>query len=272
MSLAQQLDPSSTVQAFYATDLRRKREEHGISQADFAREAFVVPSLLNKIEAGVRLPSKELSVFADARLGTGDHFQRLWPLVIKFAFPKWFRPFVDLEEAATIIRSFQVQVVPGLLQTKDYAEALFSATRVEQVVVDEKVAARLQRQAILERDHRPEMWIVLDELVLHRHVANPVVMRRQFERLIIEAQNPRTVLQVIPFSSGAHAALDGPFHALTLDEGLGVVVVDGFRQGQILADPEDVQAAERAYDLLSADALSPRATIDRIAAAMKELR
>ncbi|GAA1971715.1 Scr1 family TA system antitoxin-like transcriptional regulator [Kitasatospora viridis] len=272
MSLADALDPTASVQAFYATDLRKKREEHGVTQREFAKLALMAPSLLNKIEAGVRLPTKELSELADGRFGTGDYFQRLWPLVIKFAFPKWFRPFVDLEEAARIIRSFQVQVVDGLLQTEEYARAVMSGRRLERAVAAEQVAARMQRQEILNRDDRPDLWVVLDELVLRRHIASPSVMLKQFERLIAEAEAPRTVLQVLPFDSGAHAGLGGPFSALTLDEGPGLVVVDGFLQGQILADPDDVAAADRAYDLLTAHALSPRASIDRIVAAMKDLR
>ncbi len=272
MSLAEELDPTSSPLAFYATDLRRMRTARGISQRTFARSALMAASLLNKIEAGVRLPSMELSVVADATFGTVDHFQRLWRLVIKFAYPAWFRPFVELEEAAVAIRSFQVQVVPGLLQTEEYARAVFAGGRPDADSLEKKVASRMARQLILERENPPELWVVLDEYVLRRSVAEPAVMRAQFQRLIDAASVPSTVIQVVPFSAGAHAGFGGSFSALTLDEGPGVVLADGFLQGQILADPEDVKAALRAYNLLAAVALPPKASIDLVAAAMKELK
>ncbi|MDH6112303.1 transcriptional regulator with XRE-family HTH domain [Kitasatospora sp. MAP12-15] len=272
MALADLLDPTSSVLAFYATDLRRKREGAGISQRAFAKQALMAPSLLNKIEAGTRLPTKDLSALADSTFGTTDHFQRLWPLVIKYAYPAWFRPYVDLEEAATVIRSFQVQVIPGLLQTEDYARAVFATTRPDRDILEEQVAARLERQHILARDDRPELWVILDELVLRRAHGTDAVMRAQLDALLAAADEPRTVVQVIPFSVRGHAGSEGAFSALTLDEGPGVVYVDGFLQGQILGDPSEFKAAERRYDLLTADALSPSASIDLIATAMKDLR
>ncbi|MDH6126174.1 helix-turn-helix transcriptional regulator [Kitasatospora sp. GP82] len=271
MAAADDLDPTSSVLAFYATELRRLREKSNITQRELARRAHMAPSLLNKIEAAKRLPSKELSEVADEVFGTDRHFQRLWPLVIKFAYPTWFRPFVELEEAATAIRSFEAQAVPGLLQTEQYARAVFTAGRLDRERVEESVAARLERQRILARESPPELWMVLDENVLRRPVGGPATMREQLERLLTAADNPRTVIQIIPYEAGGHAGVSGPFAALTLDEGPDVVYADGFIQGQILADPSDVKAAARAYDLLSAAALSPSRSIDLIAHTMKEL-
>ncbi|MFE7610295.1 MULTISPECIES: helix-turn-helix domain-containing protein [Streptomyces] len=271
MAYADELDPSASVLSFYATDLRRRRELAGISQRDLAKRAHMAPSLLNKIEATKRLPTKDLSELCDEIFGTGDHFQRLWPLVIKYAYPSWFRPYVDLEEAATIIRSFQVQVVPGLLQTEDYARAVFSARRPDTDRVEEQVTARMERQHILGRKIPPKLWVVLDENVLRRRMGSPETMRAQLERVMSAADAPSNVIQVVPYDAGEHAGVAGPFEVLALDEGPDVVYVDGFLQGQILAESEHVRAAERAYDLLTAVALSPGRSIDLIADAMKDL-
>jgi transcriptional regulator with XRE-family HTH domain len=265
-----ELSPDNSVLHFYADDLKRRRTAAGISQAQFAREALMAPSLLNKIEAGKRLPSKELSTLADARFGTGDHFQRLWPLVIKYAYPSWFRPFVDLEAAAAAIRSFQVQVVPGLLQIEPYARAVLEAGRLGTDRVDELLAARMERQRILTREDPPDLWVVLDENVLHRPVGQPAVYAAQLKRLLEAAEMTTTVIQVIPYAAGGHAGLAGPFAALSMDEGPDVVYVDGHLQGQILADPAEVKATLRAYDLLQAVALSPSASLDMIQTAIKE--
>lgn len=272
MAYADQLDPADSVLSFYATEVRRHRERAGLSQRELARRAHMAPSLLNKIEAAKRLPTRELSVLCDETYETGDHFQRLWPLVVKYAYPAWFRPFVELEESATAIRSFQVQVVPGLLQTEGYARAVLSAGRPNADRVEELVTARLERQHILTRKEPPELWIVLDENVLRRHAGSPETMRAQLEHLITAAERPSNVIQVVPFEAGVHAGVDGPFAALTLDEGPDVVYIDGFVQGQILAERADVKEAARAYDLLSAVALSPTRSIDMIAHALKELK
>ncbi|MET9482159.1 helix-turn-helix transcriptional regulator [Streptomyces sp. NPDC006638] len=272
MTYAEELDPSESVLAFYATELRRRREAAGMSQRALAKEALMAPSLLNKVEAARRLPTKPLSVVADKMLLADEFFTRLWPVVIKHAYPAWFRPYVDLEAAATVIRSFQAQVVPGLLQTADYARAVLSARRPDPDSVEEMVTARLARQDILARDTPPELWIVLDENVLRRRMGRVDTMRGQLDRLLTAAETPSIVLQVIPFDAGAHAGVGGPFAALTLDEGPDVVYVDGFLQGQILAEPESVKAARRAYDLLMGAALSPNRSIDLIADVLKDLR
>ncbi|MFJ1600115.1 Scr1 family TA system antitoxin-like transcriptional regulator [Streptomyces sp. NPDC088261] len=272
MTYAEELDPSESVLAFYATELRRRREAAGMSQRALAKEALMAPSLLNKIEAARRLPTQPLSVVADKMLAADEFFTRLCPVVIRHAYPAWFRPFVDLEAAATVIRTFQAQVVPGLLQTADYARAVLSAGRLNRDTVEELVTARLERQHILTRDKPPELWIVLDENVLRRRMGRVDTMRSQLDHLLRAAEKPNVVLQVVAFDAGAHAGVGGPFSALTLDEGPDVVYVDGFLQGQILAEREHVKGAARVYDLLMADALSPSRSIDVIADALKDLR
>ncbi|MFE5330879.1 Scr1 family TA system antitoxin-like transcriptional regulator [Embleya sp. NPDC056575] len=271
MSAATELDPSASVLKFYATELRREREKIKMTQREMAKRAWMAPSLLNKIEAAKRLPTEDLSKLADELFETGDRFQRLWPLVIRYAYPTWFRPFVELEEAATIIRSFEVQVVPGLLQTERYARAVLAARRPDATALEEQVTARMQRQRIFERIDPPEFRAVLDENALRRCWGSSEVMREQFERIIELAQLPRFVIQVIPYEAGGHAGVGGPFAALTLDEGPDVVYVDGFLQGQILAAPAEVRSAQRAYDLLTAEALSPTRSMDLIASTLKEL-
>lgn len=271
MGYAAELDPAGSVLSFYATDLRRARERIGLPQAELARQAHMSPSLLNKVEATKRLPTFELSALCDERFGTGDHFQRLWKLVVRYAYPAWFRPWVELEAAAAAIRSFQVQVVPGLLQTEAYARAVLAPSRPDRAAAEELLTALRERQRVLDRQPPPELWVVLDENVLRRHVGSGEVMRAQLERLVVAAESPGTVIQVVPYSVGGHAGAAGPFTAMTLDEGPDVLYVDGFRQGQILADPADVKAALRTYDLLTAMALPPDDSVELIAATARAL-
>ena len=268
MAAADELDPSSSVLAFFATEVRRVRTEAGMSQADLAKRVYLTRSLLCKIEAATRVPSEDLAERLDDVFETGKHFQRLWPLVIKHAYPPWFRPFVELEEQAEVIQAFENQVVPGLLQTENYARAILEAGPLDNV--EELLAARMVRQRILDRETPPQLWVVLDENVLRRMVGGPVVMREQYARLIEAAESRRNVIQIVPYEAGAHAGL-GPFWVLSFDEGADVVYEEGAFEGRLLADPTNVKAARRAYDLLKAVALSPQASIDMIAKALKEL-
>ncbi|WP_030544908.1 helix-turn-helix transcriptional regulator [Streptomyces albus] len=268
MSAADELDPASSVLAFFASELRRVRLETGVAQTELAKRTYITPSLLCKIESACRVPSQDLAEQFDQVLGTDGHFARLWPLVIKHAYPSWFRPYVELERAATVIRSFQVQFVHGLLQTEDYARAVLAAGRPESI--EDLLTARLERQRVLNRDTPPQLWLILDETVLRRVIGSPAVMHAQLSKLLEAAERPRNVIQVVPYAAGAHAGF-GPFTVLSFAEGADVVHEDGFSRGQLLADPGDVNTAVRSYDLLRAVALSPSASVELITAAMKEL-
>ncbi|MYS23912.1 Helix-turn-helix domain-containing protein [Streptomyces sp. DvalAA-14] len=265
-------DPAMSPLRHFGKEVRIERERLGISRADLGKAAHCGYSLVAKIEQGERLPALDFAEACDRVFPTaGGRFVRLWPLIIKYAYPSWFRPFVELEAVAMGIRSFQVQVVPGLLQTEAYARAVLGAVRRSAESVEHMVAARLQRQRILARDKPPELWVVLDENVLRRQLGSRAVFAEQLERLLEEGDIPSTVIQVVPFSVGVHAGLEGPFAALTMDEGPDVVYMDGFSRGHILADPADVKAALRVYDLLTAMALSPGASRDLIHSTLKDL-
>ncbi|MEU2721442.1 helix-turn-helix domain-containing protein [Streptomyces smyrnaeus] len=262
-------DPKVSTLAYFGTELRIRREEAGLSQAELGRRTFCTHSYISRIESASRVPSEEFAQRCDDVLGTGGMFARLWPVVIEHAYPDWFRPFVELEKDAVAIWNFQNQVVPGLLQTEAYAQALFAAGKLANT--EELVAARMTRQHILQRDSRARLWAVLDENVLRRVVGSPAVMARQLEVLVEAAQDPRTVVQVIPYEVGAHASMDGPFSGLTMDESADLVYIDGRARGYITAAAEDVAEYRHTYDLLRADALPPRASIAMIAARAKEL-
>ena len=262
-------NPRVSTLAYFGTELRIKREEAGLSQSVLATRTFCTHSLISRIESAQRIPTEELTDRFDQVLVTGGTFGRLLPVVLQHAYPDWFRPFVELEKDATEIWNFENQVVPGLLQTEEYARALFAAARLPNT--DELVAARMTRQDILARDDRPRLWLVIDENVLRRAVGGPAVMARQLRAMLDAAEDRRTIVQIVPYEVGAHASMAGAFAGLTMDEGADVVYVDGRARGHVTAAPEDVEDYRYAYDLLRADALSPKASLDMIAAAAKEL-
>ncbi|WP_301128716.1 helix-turn-helix domain-containing protein [Streptomyces cacaoi] len=262
-------NPQVSTLAYFGTELRIKREEAGLSQTSLARQTFCTHSLVSRVESAKRIPTQEFAQRCDEVLGTGGTFLRLWPLVIQHAYPDWFRPFVELEKDAKEIWGFEAQVFPGLLQTEEYARAMFDAGSLPNA--DELVAARMTRQEIFEKGMPPEVWAIIDENALRRVIGGPQVMRRQLEKLAEAAQDPRITVQVLPLDIGAHAALNGSFTGLSLEEGQDVLYVEGIVRGHVVAEPNDVKAARRAYDLLRADALPPRASVKMIAAMAKEL-
>jgi transcriptional regulator with XRE-family HTH domain len=262
-------DPTASLLAFFGTELTRIRTERGLSQEKLAKLAHTTQSMISKVEAAKRVPSEALARDLDVALKTGGHFGRLYPLVIKHAYPSWFLPYVELERDATSIRSFQGQVLHGLLQTEDYARAMLSAVRADNL--NDLVAARMSRQEVFARDIRPRCWFIMDEYVLLRRIGGRDVMRQQLERLLKVGEEPRNVIQVVPRDVAAHPGLSGPFAVLAFDEGPDVLFVDGFSQGRIALDANEVAEGCRTYDLLRAVALSHEASADLIGTHLRGL-
>lgn len=137
------LDPSESVQSFFGAEVRRLRALAGMSQEDLARKVFVTRALVGMIENAIRMPSRDFAHSADKALDGDGCLTRLWPLVNRAVYPKWFRAYTDLEEAATAIRSYEPQVVDGLFQTEEYARAVLSGVQTKDL--EGLVAARMER-------------------------------------------------------------------------------------------------------------------------------
>ncbi|HEY1916845.1 MAG TPA: DUF5753 domain-containing protein [Streptosporangiaceae bacterium] len=180
------------------------------------------------------------------------------------AYPGWFRPWATgVEDKGTMMRWFEPVLVPGILQSEGYARALLAdqigATPEE---IEESVSARLERQAILDRDKPPEIWFVIDEAVLHRGVGGPAVMREQIRRLIELAQRPNIVMQVIPSSVPVHEGLRGAgFTIADLDNAPRVAYQDTAVRGQVVDDRDDVEVLMTVWDRLRAEALPRKASL-----------
>jgi transcriptional regulator with XRE-family HTH domain len=268
MVQARELDPTSSVAAYFGSELRRYRSGADLSQERLGEIINYTGALVGLVETARRTPSRDFAERCDAALNTGGALVRLWPLVNRGNFPSWFRGYVELEATATGIQSFEVQNVPGLLQTEGYARALLEAYWSNDV--DERVTARLERQHILSHPTPPLLWAVIDESVLRRPIGGRKVMNNQLKQLADLATSRRIVLQVLPYSVGAHACTDGAMTILSFSEGPDVVYVEGPGSGLLINQPEEVERCHLRYDLVRAAALSPEASVDMIHAAMEE--
>jgi transcriptional regulator with XRE-family HTH domain len=188
--------------------------------------------------------------------------------------PQWFRAYVDLESAATVIRTYEGQLVPGLLQTEDYLRAVVGGAYLGEAPeeVERRVALRVARQALLERPAAPRLWAVVDEAALRRPVGGRGVMRGQLERLAEATKLPNVTLQVLPWSAGAHAAMTGAFSILRFgDQDLpDVVYVEHLTNAVYLDRREDVNQYLHVMDTISVRAASPDKTVDMLHKILKE--
>ncbi|MGV9312558.1 helix-turn-helix domain-containing protein [Streptomyces sp. NPDC003691] len=234
--------------AHFGSEVKFEREALGISRIELGKEAACSQWLVAKIETGERVPQL---AFAEACDRVFPHsrgrFARLWPLAMRYAFPPWFRQYVELEWQATVVRMFHSQLLPGLVQTPEYAREVLRAGRPDNL--DDLVTARIERQRILTRDNPARLWLVLNESALRHWVGDASVMRAQLAHLRRLADTPTHRVQIIPACDSNNVAAS-PFGLLSFREGEDVVHVDGFPRGYVLADQDDVAAAQDAYDLL----------------------
>jgi transcriptional regulator with XRE-family HTH domain len=189
--------------------------------------------------------------------------------------PQWFRAYVDLESAATMIRTYEGQFVPGLLQTEDYMRAVVGGGHLDDLPqeAEHRVQLRLGRQALLEREDAPRLWAVVDEAALRRPVGGPKVMRAQLERLIEATEQPNVTLQVLPLAAGAHPAMVGAFSVLRFaDQELpDVVYVEHLNSARYLERREEVEVYLDVMESLCVGAEPPARTAEFLAKILDKL-
>jgi DNA-binding XRE family transcriptional regulator len=189
--------------------------------------------------------------------------------------PTWFRTYVDLEQAATLIRTYEGQFVPGLLQTDDYMRAVVRGAHLEESgeEVGRRVRLRMARQTLLTRELAPRLWAVVDEAALRRPVGGREVMRGQLERLIEATKLANVTLQVLPFDRGAHAAMVSAFSILRFaDPALpDVVYLEHLTNAVYLDRRHEVERYMDAMELLCVDSQPPARTVELLERILGEL-
>jgi uncharacterized protein DUF5753 len=187
--------------------------------------------------------------------------------------PQLWRSLIDFEAKATRVQNYEALVVPGLLQTAEYARAIIQgvAPTVSEVELDNLVAARMARQAVLTRASAPQFFAVVDEGVLRRPVGEPGVMNRQLHHLLGAAEQPHVTLRVVPLTAGAYAGLRGPFVVLEFAEEPALVFIENHETGLFLEEEADLAAYRLALGTTLHVALAPAATAELIAQIAAEL-
>jgi transcriptional regulator with XRE-family HTH domain len=273
MGRLRELDPGASIASYFGSELRYYRTAAGYSQEHLGSLINYTGALVCMVETGKRPPSLDFTKRCDEALNTGGALERIWPLVNRQNFPDWLRTYVDLEATATVIRDFQPTVVPGLVQTEDYMRAqLACLPRPNSRTIDELIAARMSRQAILGNDLPSLLWFIVDESVLHRSIGGTSVMRAQLRRLLEVGELPQVVLQVVPYSTGAYAGLDGPLTIFSFDDGPDIAYTEGHaRCATVIHQPDRLGECNLALELTQAAALAPQSSASLIKATMEGL-
>ncbi|MFF9106370.1 helix-turn-helix domain-containing protein [Streptomyces rubrogriseus] len=268
MANIQSLDPTASPLDYYGWELRRQREAHGLRQGQLGDIIFCTGSLIGQIETTKKVPTRDFSERVDAALGTDGLFSRLIGLVLRSQLPTWFQPYAEMEAKAAYISTYQAQLVYGLLQTEEYARAVLATGRPGQL--ESLLAARLERQRILDWEKPPLTLVILDEAVLHRPVGGDAVMRRQLRSLLKFTDHRWMRIQVLPLSSGEHPGLAGAFNILRFEDHPDVFYTEDMMSGHMTANPETIKEANLNYAHLQAAALSVKDSAALIARVMEE--
>jgi transcriptional regulator with XRE-family HTH domain len=265
--------PENTLELF-AEELRAQREAAGLTQDQLGKLMDYSASVIAKVETCRSMPSPEFAEMADKALETPGTFKRQREAMVNVAYEPWFRPYLEIEERATVLRSWQPQVVDGLVQTEAYARAMIRGgwPTESEARIDQLVTARMARQELLRREdpEPPIVSVILSETVLRVPVGGAEVMRAQLGHLVASAANPRISVQLMPWSAGENPGLLGPFVVASFENGPDAAYLDNALNGQVTERRKDVARMALLYDTLRAEALSPGASVDLIARTVEQ--
>jgi transcriptional regulator with XRE-family HTH domain len=270
------------------TQLRQLREAKGISRDDAGYTIRASGSKISRMELGrVGFKPRDVSDLLTLYGVLGNDERRVllslaeeanqpgWWHRFSDVLPSWFQAYVGLEAAAALIRTYEVQFVPGLLQLPDYARAVVTLgrNRMPTDEIERRVDLRITRQQVLTRPRPVRLWAVVDEAALRRPIGGRDVMRAQLDHLMSVAKSPSVTLQVIPFGSGGHAGAGGSFTVLRFADHQmpDVVYLEQLTSALYLDRREDVDAYLEAMERLCVEADPPGRTMETLNQIMREV-
>jgi transcriptional regulator with XRE-family HTH domain len=290
MASKRNLAPKSVYRRQLAAQLKELRDASGKTMAEVAKVIEINQSSLSRIESGDRGTSPVLVKAMLDCYGVTDPAVREDILDLVRADQaqrqKWWRKYsavinttqyggyLELEQSATTLRSYEPQLIPGLLQTAEYARQVITAMRVDLDAkqVDALVDVRMNRQALLAREDAPKLWAVIDEAATRRIGSRPAVLKEQLEHLLDVEPRTNITLQLLPFDAGFHPGLYGSFMLMGFPEpNPDVVWVENLTNSVYFEGSDDVGRYTEVFDHLRATALGPPETRSRIKSMLKEL-
>ncbi|MGI5324190.1 helix-turn-helix domain-containing protein [Actinomadura nitritigenes] len=270
MTSANNLDPDNNHWHWLATDLRIWRLERNLTQAGLGELLGVTKAHVSNWEsARENLPLKHAETL-DYIWRTRGHFVRLRRLAERTHDPGWWAQYTPLEAKASRVSYWALAIIPGLLQTEDYARTLIEGGQTI-ADVDAAVQARMARQEILRRAEPPELRVLINEAALDHPVGGPEVMREQLAHLLTLSHDRNVILRTVPRIVGSHVGLDGSFIVLA-GRNWSAAYMEANTGGRLTHDPTMLDDFARRFDLIGAEALSASASRSHIARIMEAMQ
>ncbi|MEV6170348.1 helix-turn-helix transcriptional regulator [Streptomyces sp. NPDC051954] len=260
---------------FFGTELKRHREDRGLTQVELGARVFVSGAYIGQFEQAIRKPQLDIAQRIDEALQTDGIFERAWrKLIDDKRYADYFAAVVELERTATKIAEFAPTLVPGLLQTAAYTRAVTLASNpfATDAHIEEKVAARVERAQILDDATRPVYWVILHEHVLRIPVGGPAVMAEQLEHVLALVRQRKVLVQVLPTSVGAYPLMGRMVRLFEFEDAPPTAYTEAVYSGNLLDNPALVRRVHGAYDLLRAAALPPEASLALIESVAEDHR
>ncbi|MEU5154302.1 helix-turn-helix transcriptional regulator [Glycomyces sp. NPDC021274] len=279
---------TTTLRVMIGGKLRQLRQDADISREEAAYEIRADATKISRVELG--RVSFRLRDVRDLMIMYGvtdeDEIERVvemareanrpskWKRYNDF-LPDWFSNYLEMEGAASMIRTYEVQVIPGLLQSEAYARAvlMLGYGHTPLTEIDKRIEVRMKRQEILDREEkRPELWAVIDEAALHRPFGGANVMHEQIKSMIEACDKPNVRVQVVPFIAGAHSGAGAPFTWLRFayEELSDVIYLEHLTGGLYLERDNEIDAYQAAMEHLCVQATQPHKTQDFLSKVLKD--
>lgn len=272
MELNNEDDDRATPRSVLGRRLRRLRETAGLSQRALADKVGYPHTYLSRVERGEQLPSEALAEALDAHFATDGLFVELLSMAQDASIPDYGRAVLHGESKATRIQVFESSLIPGLLQTDDYAHALIrkSLPGEHEERVNELAAARMRRKRVFDKLEPPFYWAIMDEAALRRPVGGTKCMTGQIHHMLTMARLPHTSIQILPFSEGEHPLLAGSLTLLTLRNGTTTGYAESFASGESVESPRRVLQLTQRFDIARSMALPETGSLDLIRSYLRD--
>ncbi|MEU7580588.1 helix-turn-helix transcriptional regulator [Streptomyces sp. NPDC041068] len=247
----------------FGRQLKLCRERAGLDPAELGTRTGCSASTIASFEQGRRIPPPKFIDKADEVLDAGGVLKAGKEEVGRAQYPAFFRDAARLEAKAAALHVYATKAVPGLLQTEEYARAVFGMWRplLDEETIGQRVAARLARQEIFARMSLPTVSFVIEEFVLRRPLGGWPVMRGQLEQILLHGHRRNVEIQVMPIEREEHAGLEGPFTLIETREGQRIAYVEGHKDSRLYTERRSVREIEEEYGILRAQALTPRESL-----------
>jgi transcriptional regulator with XRE-family HTH domain len=265
-SAAREADSADELLRCFGRQVKILRERAGLTQAALAQRLGYSEAQIAAIEQGRRIPRPEAIDRLDSLLDGGGMLLAMKQAIALARYPAFFRDAARIEETAVEFHQYAPLIVPGMLQTEEYARTMFAVWRPRrhEAEIEQMVAARLARHKLFNRRPSPVLSFVLEEAVLQRPIGGAQVLRGQLEHLLLTTRNPNVEIQVMPTSATDHACVDGPFTLMVPEGGEQVAYLESQGSGRVVTDREIVRGIAARYGIIRAQALSPRESVRRI--------